>query len=520
MRVLSTTLETALATETRRPAYKLVAFDPTVDSISAVVCVEATQTPFDLTEFCTDISWTPAKLSFILADPTGRFHPDTGADRQYLQDGAIIRLIEGDVRVAESDWIVSFTGQIRGQVGWQSVRASQTLQSKVTVFSRDNNQAFKRRSVTSSAYTVGTEIGAALWDFCSKYLGLTLPEYNIPSVLGLQFKHKVNQLVQVAPWDGILTMLEAVGRVPFFDGDGRLSSYQKSLNRSPDLTLPDWVRIHSYEVPEFNSDCYNKIRVVFLGAELEQVDSAAQKLGDAQVTTGFFSRGETLECWWSDDHKQRAHSTYMKTIKSVNSGLLPVGTEEYTAVDVFHGEITVEISVWTELLAGALLLEYLAASLIPDGVATGGIIFEAGETIPYGRYIEAQAMVGIMLIMMSLGSAQYEIWGTPYDLAYVQKTAIAMEDDLDYWDEVELKIQNDFLGSSDQATAIAIATLVWEKSASKPRKLVIDDNLALELGDIVLLPDERKFLITGMSKTIKRGEIPKLSLDGFKVMRV
>jgi len=136
-----------------------------------------------------------------------------------------------------------------------------------------------------------------------------------------------------------------------------------------------------------------------------------------------------------------------------------------------------------------------------------------------GRMASAFDLLVIMLIMMSVGSAQYEIWGTPYDMAYVEKTAIAMEDGLEYWEEVEKKIQNDFLGSHEQATAIAIAALIWEKSASKPRKLVIDDDLAVELGDIVVLPDERKFLITGLNKTIKRGEIPKLTLDGFKVMR-
>jgi hypothetical protein len=213
----------------------------------------------------------------------------------------------------------------------------------------------------------------------------------------------------------------------------------------------------------------------------------------------------------------------MKVIKSVNSGLLPVGTEKYKEEDPFHGRITVEISVWVSILATAMLVEYLAAAAIPDDVVVTvesfGIGAGEGFTISVGRIVQAQAMIAILLIMMSIGSAQYEIWGTPYDLAYVEKTAIAMEDGLDYWEEVELKIQNDFLGSPEQASAIAVATLIWEKSASKPRKLVIDDDPALELGDLLVLPDARKFLITGLSKTMKRGEVPKLTLDGFKVMR-
>ena len=48
---------------------------------------------------------------------------------------------------------------------------------------------------------------------------------------------------------------------------------------------------------------------------------------------------------------------------------------------------------------------------------------------------------------------------------------------------------------------------------------MIDDDLSLELGDLILLADGRKFCITKMSKTLKRGEVPRLSLDGFKVMQ-
>ena len=127
-------------------------------------------------------------------------------------------------------------------------------------------------------------------------------------------------------------------------------------------------------------------------------------------------------------------------------------------------------------------------------------------------------MMGIMLIMMSLGSAQYEIWGTPYDYAYVQEESLAIEDGLNYWQENEKQISNNFLGSYDQADSLAVTELIWEKSNSYPRQLIIDDDLALEMGDIVLLPDGRKFLITNLTKKMQRGEIPQLTLTGFKVM--
>ncbi|MFZ5451603.1 MAG: hypothetical protein ACOZF2_07005 [Thermodesulfobacteriota bacterium] len=127
-------------------------------------------------------------------------------------------------------------------------------------------------------------------------------------------------------------------------------------------------------------------------------------------------------------------------------------------------------------------------------------------------------MIGILLIMMSIGSAQYEVWGTPYDYAYLEKQSVAIEEGLEYWLENEKEIKNDFIGTHDQADTIAVTELIWEKSLSRPRRIAIEDDPALEVGDIVALPDGRKILVTALNKKIKRGEVPTLVIDGGKVM--
>jgi hypothetical protein len=132
--------------------------------------------------------------------------------------------------------------------------------------------------------------------------------------------------------------------------------------------------------------------------------------------------------------------------------------------------------------------------------------------------MQAQAMIGILLIMMSIGSAQYEVWGTPYDYAYLEKQSVAIEEGLEYWLENEKEIKNDFIGTHDQADTIAVTELIWEKSLSRPRRIAIEDNPALEVGDIMALIDGRKILITGLNKKIRRGEVPTLVIDGSKVM--
>ncbi len=546
MRNISAAMQQVIDGGLRRPAYKIYAWDPTAVTISAVVSavgILSDPAPVDLTPYASDLYWSDRQFAFTLVDPKGLFHPDFGEYRKFLMDAAIVRLLEGDETVPEADWTITFTGQVHGQIGWSKSRSNAKMTSRVTVFGRGETQAYKRRKVTSKEYTVGTDLGIALYDMCETFMGLTNNEMRIPFTLGRQFKHKVNQLSQVTPWDGISSLLEVVCYQPYFDGEGKLSYINKSLHRPPARLYENGDRIVELNVPERSQDAINKVTVTFLDSQLERVDGPHQKLGQAQVTTGFFSMHERLECWWSEDHKQRADGTSMKVIKSVNSGLLPVGSERYTEVDEFHGQIDVDISVWVPILATVMLAEYLLAAKAPDrtsqtvvtvpgmgstliappmggpveGVITVNPTTMGQWTISVGRVLQAQALIGILLIMMSLGSAQYEVWGTPYDYAYLEKKSIAIEDGLDYWLENNLDIKNDFIGTHDQADIIAMTELIWQKCLGAPRKIAVADDPRLEISDIIGLPDGRKVVITGMSKTIKRGEVSTLVLDGGKV---
>ena len=554
MRQISAPLQAVLDSRRRRPSFKVYAWDPATVTISQIASSPSNihssiPMPMDLTPYVSEVAWTDKQFSFTMVDPRNLFHPDTGAYRNYLGDQAILRLVEGDETLPESDWITTSTGQVHGQVGWKKARHSGQITAKITAFGRAETQAFKRRKITSNSYSVGTDLGIALYDICESFLGLTQAEMRIPFVLGRQFRHRTNQLSQVSPWESISSLLEVVCYLPYFDGEGKLTYVNKSMQRALDRVLEDYVPCVELEVPEHTQDGINKVKVIFLDASLSRVDGQYQKLGTAQVTTGFFSMHECLECWWSDDRKQRADApeSGFQIIKSVNSGLLPVGTESYDQIDEFHGEITVEISVWVAILATVMALAYVAAALLPDktlpvnssslipvpvqvgltgtGTTVGPVlVFQvtptpaAGFTVPWGRVIQAGAMLGIMLIMMSIGSAQYEIWGTPYDYAYLEKTSIAMEDGLDYWLENEKELKNDFIGDHDQADTIAVTELVWEKSLSKPRRIIIEDDPSLEVGDIIGIPDGRKILIVGLSKKIRRGEVLSLTIESCKVM--
>jgi len=146
VRHISAALKEVYDSRRRIPAYKIYAWNPDTTTISAVVSAPSNHhwsipEPLDLTPYATEINWTDKQLTFTIVDPGGYFHPDTGYYRNYLKDSAIIRLVEGDATVNEEAWIITFTGQIHGQVGWRKSRATGNVQSRITVFNRGETQA-------------------------------------------------------------------------------------------------------------------------------------------------------------------------------------------------------------------------------------------------------------------------------------------------------------------------------------------------------------------------------------------
>jgi hypothetical protein len=498
------------------PDYKVYAFKPYNDNYTKIITNYSNCTPHDITDYCSEIAWSPVQAEFTFKDPTGDFNPDTGMYADYLADGCIIRIKEGDSRVSEANWIWTFTGAIRGQLGWTANRSSKTMEAKVVIYSRENTLAWKKRMITSKNYTQGTDLGVMLRDVCSS-MGMASGEFRLPYSLGRSFYFNKNQISQQAPWTALTSILEVVMGVPYFDGEGKLNYWKKNMNRSPDLILNNDDLILDYEVVARSDDTINKVQVTFLDSNLTEVGSTVQKIGTAQVTTGFFTPKEVLECWWSDDRKQRAKNTFMKVIKSINANLLPIGSEDYEQVDLYHGEITVTVGIWVPILATVMLLEYVGSAFIPDAVQVV-IPVGTGYTISIGKVLQAQALVVIMYLMMCLGSCQYEIWGTPYDLAYIEKRSIAIVNGTEYYNENEMSIKNDFIGTQDWSDTIAITELTYQQSKSCPRKIVIKNILGLEIGDIIQLSDGRKIFISDMKKTIKRGSQSTVEITGFKVL--
>ena len=362
MRSLPQALNDALTTGTRRPAFKVYAWKSS--SYTEVITGTYTETPLDLTPYVSEMKWSPEQLSISFIDTATDLHPDYGVYRDYLANGVIVRLKEGDTRVDEASWVWTFTGKIKGQYGYAYSRSEKAFKGQVQVFYRGAEQSWKRRKITTKEYTVGTDMGIPAADILSM-LGVTEPERRLAPVLGRNFCHKTNQLAQIAPWEALESLLFPAALVPFFDGEGRIGGYLKDVDKAPALTLPDYIRVHKIEATAQTGEPTNKVVVKYLDSSLTEIEGTDQKLGSASITTGFFTFKEEIMCYWSEDTKQRAKNTYLKIIKSVNDNLLPVGSESYAEIDAYSGKITITISVWVPTLAGAMLAAYVAAAYYP-----------------------------------------------------------------------------------------------------------------------------------------------------------
>jgi hypothetical protein len=123
----------------------------------------------------------------------------------------------------------------------------------------------------------------------------------------------------------------------------------------------------------------------------------------------------------------------------------------------------------------------------------------------------------ISFIMMSIGTGVYEVWGTPYDFVHEMNKTEAYDDSIPDTEAKMLEIDSDFVGSEAQAQAFAIRELIYESFSGMTYNLILVDDLSIEKGDILQLPDGSRTYVLGYSRTMERGKAHMLNVSGFRV---
>lgn len=533
MRALTALLNAAMFDEARHPAWRVLIYDvrSSGDTIGMIVRGALLQTLTGPRDFTADVESltieevagdfngdgiAAATLSLAISDPNGEFDPlltlvAPSSDGRWLRDGNVIRVLEGDARVPQDDWVTTFTGQLVGQAG--VVRGRVRRESRIGMDAVDRVPRFLRFHVTSDVFGAGISYQAVAQDVAELDMALD-PDEIVFTGWGAQLTaHASTQFVEESPLVAIAQLMLADGFMPRFRGDGKLSQTSGSITKTPSRFYADLDLFLDIERPKHNATPKNRVIVKGLAADLTKIVQPRQKLAEVQITTGFFAQNEEIEVTWSEDRTKLAQNTSMDVLRSVNGGLLAFsGGEVYTETPQspegsLAGVITVETG-FAPYVVIFLTGVYVALEAIPEEVIVAAFGAGGGFTVPIKSVASAAALSAALLLMAQIGRGHYLIAGEPFEYVFQELVGIAQGSltgqDLTDDEANELEIQNHLLTTQVQVDTVAERALFREVAKANVRTVQMLCDLALEADDIFELPDQRRFMIRSQSRTLRR----------------
>lgn len=513
----------------RKPAFNLFIWDILSDSAPTMAQIigGTADTAFrlDATEFVNDGialefpgDRRASHISFNLTDRTDRFNPHGGVSARFMKEGCVVRFQEGDLDLSESDYLYTFTGHVRGQSGFSIDRNSLVRRTEISAYGRRATPKYNKMTFTGANFGRGLDFGLIVQDIAINQMLLTTAEFSrVDFVLGRGTQFNSNQVVEMTPMEAIDKILEAVGKVSEFDGNGILRNYSRDVARVEDKRYNDLSLIQSISIPRTDTDAVNSVSIIGLDKNLTEVENPDQELARANFTVGFWRPKHTVGVQWSQDRSTRAKDTVMEIIHTVNDNLiLDIGKEEYLQLDDFSGQITVDISQYVQgLIYLSLILVVLNATIGDLVVGVGG-----GLTIPVGKIIQAATQKVISHTMQLISTGEYLIKGTVLTPIYkefsVKVTATNVPDFL----LNEKEIRNDFINERNHALEIAQLELLFEHVQGLSREYVVVNDWEIENGDIVFLPyaGGLRIWVDSYSKSFSRGEVPLMTVTGYRAL--
>lgn len=451
----------------------------------------------ELTPFITSLRQSASEVNASFAWHTELYEASQPTPGQILE----IKL-EG-----ETYWI----GPIQAVNDYRLASGSRAI--SVVARSRDATPAWRDVKRATDVYPTGTPISYIATQI-AQAIGLSSEEITLP-LSGAATVHSNTQLAELSPWAMLTTIYQPEGLEPYVDALGRLKCISRDIARASDVILTDARRLISVTGSKSKPQL-TEMRIKWLDPNLTESAQQDRMLDRASVTAGFFQIKQERDTYFSQDQTQRARDTYMVVKQSANSGLLPVCRESYEQLSTTSGKITLRTSAWVPLLATDAIAAKFIAHNTPDTVnvpSSGGVGL---PVTPVGRRSEFYADVVLFLTMMSIGTGQYEIWGTPFDYVHARNTTTAYNPEASPWEIAPQEIENDFVTSELQAQAFAILELIYNYRSATAYNLEIVDDTRIERGDIVELADKSRIYVTDYSRDLSFGAPAVLKLQGFR----
>ena len=455
----------------------------------AAVSAGTAAAPLDLSPFTTSVQQSPGELVVGLAwhqELYGAQQPKPGQVIAVTLDGALL-------------WagIVESLNDYRLAVGERRMT--------LTARSRDAFPAWRNVRRVTDIYPMATRLEIIARDVAAA-VGLTDAEIALPPIL-YAVPHSNVQLADLPAWDMLEALLLPGGLSPWIDGLGRMRARNRDVTRAADQTITE-DRIAAVTGSRSRAPI-SSVQVKWLDPMLTEVAQQDQSLDGANITAGFFQIEQNQDVYWSDDRTQRARDTRLVIKQSANSGLFHVCNETYKATAHTGGRITLETAAWVPGLM-ALFLAVKAAGALPDIAPPFG-----GPTWTIGKQVHAALELLVLLTISSIGTGVYEVWGLPYDYVHARHTAEAYDASAPAWMDASETVETDLVQNDAHAQAIAARELIYRVRAAQICGVTIVDDLRIEPGDILGLPDGTRLYVTDYRRNLTHGAPALLDVEGF-----
>jgi hypothetical protein len=474
-----------------RDSEKVVTFFLYSSSTTIPAVVDGAAPLVELTEHVTRATQSPNELSVTIS-----WHVEFFGANQPRRGQLLAARLGGTLL-----WVgmIDTVDDYRNQVGMRSM--------SLTARSRDASAAWRDVPRITPLYQQGTRLELIARQVASS-LGLLSREIVVPS-LGVHTVFSATQLAGISAWQMFEALLLPAGYYPRVDTIGRFRPFSRDTRRRADLRLGA-DRIQSINGSR-SMPSLSRLRVKWVDPNLTYVAQQDQKLSDANMTAGFFQLRQRQPIQFSNDGTQRATATRMVIVQSANAGLIPICDETYEQTSETSAMITLETYAFVPILL-AMMVAVRAAGGIPDIAPSFG-----GPTNPVGKRIHAALELGVLLILASIGTGSYEVWGTPYDYVHARNTTEAFVAGASSLMEKVEDLELDFIMNPGHARAVAGRELLYRVLSATSYGAEIVDDPRLEVGDIIELPDRSRLFITSYSRDLSHGSAAILNVQGFQV---
>ena len=533
MRTLTTAALSAFAAIMRQPRYQVLLWDilssgapglSTIVTGSALSAASAYM--LDVTSNVVDPitleepgDKRAATVALTLMSHTPAFDPTSGANAAWIREMQVVQVKEGDALLSSGDYVTTFTGHIRGQVGYTLDREAITKTTSLTAYSRRATPRFLKRTFVSQNYGRLVDFGTILQDIGLDEMGLSAEERSrMPRLLGKVTQFAYNTIADLAPLEAIDKILETIGHVVDFDGDGRIRTYNRNLRRTPDILYENLDLVSRVSIPPSEHEAFNSVRVVGLDSQVTVVEQPDQTLVRLTVPVGFWRPTHTVDFTWSRGDTLRCQTTTFVIQTSVNDHLLlNIGDETYQQTSDFGGTITVEIVKFILGFITLIVIILLVKAAVPDICSLPGT-----PNIPVGRILEAIVLQLILLTLAVSSSGVYEIHGRPLLPVFKEITVEMTKEGTPDYLLNQKELRNDWLNSEVVLAEIALLELIFEISQAFPREFTILNDVRLEVGDLVELPigNGMRIWVESFRKTLSRDQVPLLEVAGYLAPRI